>query len=86
MSQSESEWTQESLVPLLRKLGFLRVVYVHGVLEAGRDVIFADLDRFGLLHYYAAQVKVGSISARSETGEVQSILMNRGGIPGGSKS
>lgn len=38
-------------------LGFRRVDFVHGPLEAGRDIVVADYDRFGLLRYYAIQPK-----------------------------
>ena len=74
MSKSEIEWTKEYLIPLLQSLGFRRVDFVHGTLEAGRDLIFADHDRFGLSHYYCAQVKDGDIKAQSVTGEIRTIL------------
>lgn len=58
---SEKEWTRTVLVPLLRRLGFFSVDYTHGASEHGRDVVFADFDRFGLARYHAAQVKMGNI-------------------------
>lgn len=71
---SEQTWTKDKLVPKLRQLGFNRIDITHGVMEAGRDIVFADMDRFGLLRFYAAQVKVGSIRVRSETRELGSII------------
>ena len=53
---------------------FLRVDSTHGVLEAGRDVVVADLDKFGLLHYWAIQVKDGDLRSSSETNELRSII------------
>jgi len=67
-------WTKEQLVPLLRRVGFRRVDITHGVLESGRDVIFADYDRFGLQKFYAAQVKYGDLKARSWTQEIRTIV------------
>ena len=70
----EVEWTKEVLIPLLRRVGFRRVEFTHGILEAGRDVVFADYDKFGLQRYYAAQVKCGNLQARSETQEIRTII------------
>jgi hypothetical protein len=74
MAKAEEEWTKSELIPRLRRMGFVRVTYVHGTSEAGRDVVFADWDRFGLLKYYAAQVKVGGVTARKETAALRTIL------------
>jgi hypothetical protein len=60
---NEAEWTQHTLIPLLRRLGFIKVEYTHGPTEHGRDVIFAEIDRFGLLRYFGAQIKMGSLNA-----------------------
>lgn len=74
MNVSEREWTENYLVPLLRRLGYRKIDFTHGVLEAGRDVVFADIDRFGLLKYYAAQIKMGSLRSESETQELRTII------------
>lgn len=70
----ELEWTKSVVVPLLRRIGFRRVEFTHGVLEAGRDLVFSDYDRFGLVRYYAAQVKDGDLRARSETQDIRTII------------
>jgi hypothetical protein len=59
----EADWTKCNLIPLLRRLGFIKVEYTHGTTEHGRDVVFAEIDRFGLLRFYGAQVKMGSLNA-----------------------
>lgn len=74
MSQYEVEWSREYLRPLLQTLGFRRVDSTHGPLEAGRDFVLADNDRFGLVQYYCAQVKGGDIKAKSETAVIRTIL------------
>jgi len=76
--KNEVEWTKGFLVNRLRQLGFGSIDFVHGAMEAGRDVVFSDRDRFGVVHYYAAQVKSGSLKARSETRELGSIIQQLG--------
>lgn len=76
MSSSADEvgWIKTHVLPLFRSLGFRRVDFVHGPLEAGRDVVMADFDRFGLLKYYAVQAKDGDLRARSDSPEINTIL------------
>lgn len=57
----ENEWTQQKLIPLLRLLGYRNVRFTGGANEMGRDVVFADYDRFAILRYYCAQVKYGDV-------------------------
>ena len=60
---NEAAFTIDFIIPLLRRLGYSTVVYYHGRREFGRDVIFAEIDRFGHIVYGAMQVKFqGSIS------------------------
>jgi len=72
--RNENLWTREFLAPLLRRLGFRKVELTHGTLEAGRDLVFAEYDKFGLLRYYAAQVKDGDIRSKAETRELRTII------------
>jgi hypothetical protein len=72
--KDEVSWIKNSLMPLLRRLGWRRVDFVHGPLEAGRDIIMADYDRFGLLKYYAGQAKDGDLRQTSESPEINTIL------------
>ena len=58
---NEEEFTKNLIMPLLRKVGFKRIRYVHGTDEYGRDVIFFDKDRLGLPIVCACQVKLGDI-------------------------
>jgi len=70
----EVAWVRDTLMPLLRRVGFRRVDFTHGILEAGRDVVFSDYDKFGLVKYYAAQAKDGDLKSRSDTQEIHTIL------------
>lgn len=63
----EALFTKQVVIPLLRKMGFEAVRYNHGVSEYGRDVLFADLDKFSRVRHYAAQVKAGGINASNGT-------------------
>jgi hypothetical protein len=58
----EPLFTKELVIPLLRKLGFDSVRYHHGIHEYGRDVLFAERDRFNQIRHLAAQIKAGDIS------------------------
>jgi len=58
----EDEYTNNVVIPLLRQLGYSEVTYNHGIDEFGKDVVFADYDRFGNKIYHAAQIKVGDLS------------------------
>ncbi len=44
---NEDSFIQGFLIPLLQKLGFLLVVNYHGTAEFGKDLIIAEVDRFG---------------------------------------
>jgi len=61
--KDEDAFIQEFIIPLLYKLGFSLVVNYHGTAELGKDLIFAEVDRFGHVRYHGIQAKyVGSIS------------------------
>lgn len=59
----EDAFNQQFLIPLLRRLGFSIVANYHGRSEFGKDLVFAEIDRFGHVRYHAIQSKyVPSIS------------------------
>ncbi len=53
---SEDDFIQRFVIPLLKRLGF-SVVNYHGKSEHGRDLIFAEMDRFGHVRYHGLQAK-----------------------------
>jgi hypothetical protein len=53
---SEDDFIQRFLIPLLKRLGF-SVVNYQGKSEHGRDLIFAEMDRFGHVRYHGLQAK-----------------------------
>ena len=64
--RNEDDFTQRLLVPLLQRLGFSMTVNYHGSREFGRDLIFAEFDRFGHVRYHALQAKfIDSISVNT---------------------
>ena len=65
--QSESAFVQETFIPLLKKLGFRNVTFHHGPREFGKDVLFSRLMEFEIPEYWAAQVKLGNVSGRSNS-------------------
>jgi len=74
----EDEFTKEIVMPLLVKMGFSGVKYVHGSDEHGRDVVFFEIDKFDNKKWKAAQVKAVRIhgNARENTGNVN-IMINQ---------
>src|SRR5438477_12444055 len=54
---NEDDFTQRFCVPLLQRLGFSLVVNYHGSSEFGKDLIFAEVDRFGHVRYHGLQAK-----------------------------
>jgi hypothetical protein len=72
-TQSEVEWVRTNVVPLLHRLGFIRVDFTHGPTERGKDIVFAELDRFGLLRYYAAQAKREALHAKEGGREFEAL-------------
>jgi hypothetical protein len=70
----EDQWTQQQLIPLLRLLGFRNIHFTGGASEMGRDVVFADYDRFAILRYFAAQVKSGDVRASGPDRELSNLV------------
>ena len=54
---NEDAFVQNFLIPLLRRLGFSLVVNYHGRTEFGKDLVFAEVDRFGHVRYHGLQAK-----------------------------
>src|SRR5215468_8794949 len=57
---NEEDFLQRFMIPLLQRLGYSLVVQFHGAREFGKDLIFADIDRFGHIRYYGLQAKYES--------------------------
>src|SRR6185312_12088211 len=54
---NEDDFIQRFIIPLLHRLGFSMTVNYHGTREFGRDLIFAEFDRFGHVRYHGLQAK-----------------------------
>lgn len=61
---NEKLFSTELILPLLRKMGFIDVVYNHGKKEYGKDFTFSEVDRFGRMINYGLQVKAGDMSGK----------------------
>ena len=53
---NESVFCTEVLSPLLRRMGFVSVRYLHGVREYGKDFTFSELSPFSHLRHYGLQM------------------------------
>jgi len=55
--ESEDDFTERLVVPLLTRLGYSTVANYHGHTEYGKDLVVAWIDRFGHTRYDGIQVK-----------------------------
>jgi hypothetical protein len=55
--EGEVEFIEKFVIPLLQRLGFSMIVNYHGSREFGKDLIFAEVDRFGYIRYLGLQAK-----------------------------
>lgn len=58
----EAAFCRDMLLPLFRRMGFLKVRYCHGVKEYGKDFTFSEMTPFGSLRHYGVQAKAGNVS------------------------
>lgn len=65
--RSEATFIRAKLIPLLKTMGFRNVAFHHGPREFGRDILFSRQTEFGILEYWAAQVKLGNVSGKSNS-------------------
>jgi hypothetical protein len=65
--QLEKQFTLDTVIPLLKDLGFEGIRYTHGIDEYGRDLVFYDSDRFGFQRLFCGQVKYGNISGSASS-------------------
>lgn len=70
---NEQQYTDMSIIPLLRRMGFIEVTNNHGISEFGKDILFSEVNKFGEKRYSAAQVKVGDISGSAQ-GEITVVV------------
>ncbi|MCK4664317.1 MAG: hypothetical protein KAT68_15720 [Bacteroidales bacterium] len=70
---NEENYTKNTIIPLLKKMGYMEVTYNHGIREFGKDIIFSEFDKFGNKKYYAAQIKDDDISG-SNKGDIHDLI------------
>jgi len=66
-AKDERDFTLSTVIPLLRKLGFLNVKYNHRNREFGKDIVFARRTEFDDLERWGAQAKLGDISGAANS-------------------
>ena len=78
MNETEYEYTNKVIIPLLKHMGYMEVTYNHGIDEFGKDIVFSEYDRFGNKKYHATQVKVGNISGgnKSDINDIINHIQN----------
>jgi hypothetical protein len=54
---SEDDFIEKFVVPLLNRLGYSLILNYHGTSEFGKDLIIGEFDRFSHVRYHGIQVK-----------------------------
>lgn len=65
--RNEADFTNLFLVPLLRRLGYSIVAEYHGQREFGKDLVFAEIDRFAEVAYHGLQSKYQDSISQSDS-------------------
>lgn len=53
---------QKNLIPILKDLGYNNIQDIHGQHEYGVDILFSNLDKFGLMEWNGIVAKRGNIN------------------------
>lgn len=68
--KSEAEFRDSWIKPFLAKLGYTLVTVVHGRNEQGKDLFFADFDRFEHVRFCCVQAKNTDIKVGRQLGDL----------------
>lgn len=67
---NEAEFVSRFIRPLLGRLGYSVIADYHGPGEYGKDIVFADFDKFGQVTYHAIQAKYVPSVSLSESNQL----------------
>lgn len=70
---TEREFIYNILMPLIRKIGFVNIIYNHGKNEYGKDIIFSRVTEFYDVEYWGLQAKFGNISGENKS-DIDTII------------
>ena len=65
--RNETQFVKNFVHPLLRKLGFAVILDYHGMEEFGKDLVFGEIDRFGMVRYHAVQAKYRRLTSLGDS-------------------
>ena len=78
---NEDDFNQNYVIPLLHRLGYAVVANYHGAVQLAKDLVFAEIDRFGHVRFHAVQTKyVPSVSLTAVQSLIQEMLSRRSTI------
>jgi len=58
----ERDFRKEILIPILKDLGYDNIQDIHGQHEYGVDILFSNLNKFGLMEWNGIVAKIGNIN------------------------
>jgi len=76
----EERLTTEILIPLFERMCFKNVLYTHGVLECGRDIIYCEETKFLKHKYVGVQVKSGDVDTKVAEKLFTQVARGIGGV------
>jgi hypothetical protein len=71
---NEADFRERFVIPLLHRLGFSVVTNFHGQREFGKDVVFAEVDRWGQVAYHGLQAKF--VDSISQGGPIRDLIID----------
>lgn len=72
--KDEAEFREQFVKPLLSRMGFFGVAHIHGSREFGKDFVFSEVTKFGLIRHCAAQVKHEDRIQQTQRAKISELL------------
>lgn len=71
--KNEEDFSLSIVIPILHRLGFSNIRYIHGKREYGKDIVFTRKTEFDYFEFWGAQVKCGDVSGKANS-EIDKII------------
>jgi hypothetical protein len=71
--RNEEDFSLSIVIPILYRLGFSNIRYIHGKREYGKDIVFTRKTEFDYFEFWGAQVKCGDVSGKANS-EIDKII------------
>ena len=65
--KTENEFRKKILIPILEDLGYNNIQESHGAHEFGIDILFSNINKFGIIEWNGIVAKIGNINLEEGT-------------------